>query len=262
MNAYAVLRMAVNLGWSLGPAVAGFLAQHSFFWLFVGDAGASAFFGLVALFYLPQGRAAPKHQSGWGFALRDMLGNRGFLALAASQVLFAMTFRQLNTAYTLHFDRAHHPLDTLGLIQSLNGVMIVTLELAFLAMTRAWPMRRSIGLGYFIMGSCYLLFFLGNSVAVFTAIIVVFTIGEMITFSRQSTYISELAPDNMRGRYNGFLSFSWRLGSSSAAVFGLPLYEANPAALWSLCAVLGLASAVCMLVKPNLTTKSGIQRRI
>jgi MFS family permease len=37
VNAYAVLRFAVNLGWSLGPACAGWLAEHSFTWLFLGS---------------------------------------------------------------------------------------------------------------------------------------------------------------------------------------------------------------------------------
>jgi len=46
--AYAVQRFAVNLGWSLGPLVAGILAEHSFFWLFAVDAATSVFFGVVA----------------------------------------------------------------------------------------------------------------------------------------------------------------------------------------------------------------------
>ena len=262
VNAYAVLRMAINLGWSAGPAAAGFLAAHSFFWLFIGDAGTSAFFGFVALFCLPKGRPTPKHESGWGFALRDMMTNRGFLALAASQVFLAMTFRQLNTTYTLHFDRCGHDLVTLGLLQSLNGVIIVACELALLAATRAWPLRYSMGLGYFIMGACYLLFFFGNTVVIFAAIMVVFTIGEMMAFSRQSAYLSELAPDNMRGRYGGFMSFSWCIGSSSSSVLGLPLYEACPNAVWVLCAALGLASFGCLLVKPNRATASGVERRL
>ena len=41
---------------------------------------------------------------------------------------------------------------------------------------------------------------------------VVFTAGEMFTFSRQQAYASALAPEDMRGRYAGFLSFAWAIG--------------------------------------------------
>ena len=57
--AYAVQRFAVNLGWSFGPAVAGFLADYSFFWLFAVDAVTSAFFGIIAWMFLPRGRRTP-----------------------------------------------------------------------------------------------------------------------------------------------------------------------------------------------------------
>jgi MFS family permease len=59
VNAYAVLRFAVNLGWSLGPACAGWLAEHSFTWLFLGDAATSAVFGIIALLALPKGNPSP-----------------------------------------------------------------------------------------------------------------------------------------------------------------------------------------------------------
>lgn len=246
VNAYAVLRLAVNLGWSLGPACAGWLAKQSFTWLFVGDAITSTIFGIVALLALPRGNPSPRERAGWSFALRDIVRNPAFLGLAASQVFFAFTFRQMNTSFPLHFDRQSHPLPIYGWIQALNGVMIVTLELALLSVTRNGSMRGFIGLGYAVLASSYLLFFTGNSIAIFTAVMVVFTIGEMLAFSRQSAYIATLSHEEMRGRYAGFLTLSWCIGSSTGAALGLPLYGSNPNALWVLCAVFGIVAAACV----------------
>ena len=250
INAYAVLRFAVNLGWSLGPACAGWIAEHSFTWLFIGDALTSAVFGLVALFALPRGNPSPRHRAGWGIALRDIAGNKAFLALAASQVFFAFTFRQMNSAYPLHFDRQGHPLQIYGWIQALNGIMICTLELLLLSYTRHGSMRGFMGLGYAVLGGSYLLLIGGSSIATFTLVMVVFTLGEMFAFSRQSAYVASLSNEEMRGRYAGFLSLSWCIGSSTGAAFGLRLYGWNPDALWILCAVFGLCAAACVnLVK-------------
>src|SRR5438552_10893863 len=63
--AFSAFRMAFNAGWAFGPATAGFLAEHSFFWLFVGDAVTSVLFGLVALFALPRRAPRQSTESGW-----------------------------------------------------------------------------------------------------------------------------------------------------------------------------------------------------
>jgi MFS family permease len=257
VNAYAVLRLAVNLGWSLGPACAGWLAEHSFIWLFVGDAATSAVFGIVALLWLPRGNPSPRERAGWSFALTHIFSNRAFLALAVAQVFFAFTFRQVNTAYPLHFERQDQPLHIYGWIQALNGVMICTLELALLSVTRNGSMRGFIGLGYAVLAGSYLLFFAGSSIAIFTAVMIVFTIGEMFAFSRQSAYIATLSHEEMRGRYSGFLSLSWCIGSSTGAVFGLRLYDHSPEALWMLCAVFGLVAAASVVSGKRLAARSG-----
>jgi MFS family permease len=247
VNAYAVLRFAVNLGWSLGPACAGWLAEHSFTWLFIGDAATSVIFGVVALLALPKGNPSPPGRAGWGVALRDIATNRAFLALAGSQVFFAFTFRQMNTTFPLHFDRHEHPLHIYGWIQALNGVMICTLELALLSVTRHGSMRGFMGLGYAVLAGSYLLFFAGSSVAVFTSVMIVFTLGEMFAFSRQSAYVASLSHEEMRGRYSGFLSLSWCIGSSTGAALGLQLYGRSPETLWLLCAVFGCLAAACVI---------------
>jgi hypothetical protein len=246
LNAYVVLRFAVNLGWALGPACAGWLAEHSFTWLFIGNAATSAVFGVVALVALPKGNPSPRERAGWGIALRHIVTNRAFLGLAASQVFFAFAFRQINSSFPLHCVAQGHALHVYGWIQALNGIMICTLELALLTFTRHGSMRGFIGLGYAVLAGSYLLFFVGGSVAIFTAVMIVFTIGEMFAFSRQSAYIASLAHDEMRGRYSGFMTLCWCIGSSTGAALGLRVYAWSPDALWVLCAVFGLLAASCV----------------
>jgi hypothetical protein len=68
----------------------------------------------------------------------------------------------------------------------------------------------------------------------------------MFAFSRQSAYIATLSHEEMRGRYAGFLSLSWCIGSSTGAALGLRLYGWDPGALWILCAVFGIVAAGCV----------------
>lgn len=241
--AYAVLRFAVNLGWSFGPACAGFLAERSFFWLFAGDAATSAVFGVVAYFFLPRGLVTAREKSGWSHALVSIRRNREFLMLFAACVATSMVFRQTNTTYTLHFERSGLSMHWCGLVLALNGVMICLLELPLTSLTRGLHVRTAIALGYIGMGASHLVLLASNSLAAFTLLMVLFTVGEMLAFSRQQAYAASLAPEEMRGRYSGFLSFAWSIGNIAGVMLGLRAYVINPALVWWGCGVLGLVAA-------------------
>ncbi|HXJ14085.1 MAG TPA: MFS transporter, partial [Candidatus Limnocylindrales bacterium] len=53
VTAFSAYRMSFNAGWAFGPATAGFLANHGYMWLFIGDAATSLLFGIVAWLALP-----------------------------------------------------------------------------------------------------------------------------------------------------------------------------------------------------------------
>lgn len=245
--AFAVNRFAVNLGWSFGPAVAGLLAEGSFFWLFVVDAGTSALFGLIAWTCLPRGNRTHAHLAGWGPALASIRKNRPFLALFAACFCVAWIFRQTSTSFPLHFERSGLPMSWCGLVLAMNGVMICVLEIPLAAATRPWPVRMMLALGYLFMAGSFLILTIGGSLAVFIFTMVVFTVGEMFAFSRQQAYAASLAPDDMRGRYSGFLSFAWSIGGIITSVASLHLYETAPALLWSVTAALGLLASLLIL---------------
>lgn len=241
--AFAVQRFAVNLGWSLGPATAGFLAEHSFFWLFVVDAATSAFFGIIAWLFLPRGRRTSSEHAGWKHAWQSIRANHAFLALFGACVCVAWIFRQTNTSFPLHFERNHLPLHLCGMVLALNGVMICLMEVPLAAGLRHWPVKQVLALGYVLMGASFLVFLGSGSLTAFVAMMVVFTLGEMSAFSRQQAYSASLAPDDMRGRYVGFLSLAWCAGNTASSAFGMMLYDHHPLTLWMLNAALGVVAA-------------------
>ena len=80
ITAFALNRLAVNAGFAFGPALGGWLAHGSFFWVFAGNAFTEMIYGVLAWRALPQriGGAAGLHHSAtppgnW----RDVFGDRG-----------------------------------------------------------------------------------------------------------------------------------------------------------------------------------------
>ena len=245
--AYAVQRFAVNLAWSLGPAAAGFLVEYSFFWLFVVDAATSFFFGIIAWLFLPRGRRTAREHAGWGHAWQSIRTNHAFLGLFGACVCTAWIFRQTNTTFPLHFERNGLPLHWCGLVLALNGVMICLFEVPLAAGLRLWPVKQVLALGYILMGASFLAFLVSGSLTAFVLMMVVFTLGEMSAFSRQQAYSASLSPEDMRGRYVGFLSLAWCAGNTASSALGMALYEHHSTVLWVVNAVLGIVAALLIL---------------
>lgn len=242
--AYAVYRFAINLGWSFGPAVAGILAEKSYFWLFMVDAATSVVFGLIAWTCLPRGRRTEAHQAGWKTAWNSIRGNKPFLILACTCMLVAWVFRQTSSTFPLHFKSSGIETSWTGLVLALNGVMICVLEIPMAAATRALSVRVMLGIGYALMGGSFLLLLGSPPLGMFIVMMVIFTVGEMFAFSRQQAYAASLAPEEMRGRYSGFLSLSWGVGGVISSLVALRVYDVSPGTVWWITAALGLAGAV------------------
>jgi predicted MFS family arabinose efflux permease len=101
-----------------------------------------------------------------------------------------------------------------------------------------------LALGYVLMGASFLLFNASGTLTAFVLMMVIFTIGEMCAFSRQQAYSASLAPEDMRGRYVGFLSFAWCAGNTASSALGMMLYDSHAGALWVINAVLGVLAAL------------------
>ncbi len=244
--AYAALRFAVNFGWSLGPIVAGLVAEHSFFWLFAVDAMTSAVFGIVAWTSLPRGNKTEAHLAGWPQAWASIRRNRPFLLLCAATVCAAWNFRQTPTTFMLHLKESGHAMKWSGIILALNGFMICALEIPLATLCSRLTSRAMIATGNILMGMSYLVLIGSSPLWVFALCCMVFTLGEMFTFSRHQAYAASLGPDDMRGRYAGFMSFAWSIGGILSSIGGLSLYGLSPTAVWVTCAVIGLLSGGIM----------------
>ncbi len=254
--AYAVQRFAINLGWSFGPAVAGWLAESSFLWLFIGDAISSLVFGVIAWTFLPRGQLAPSHLTGWGPALRSIWQNKPFLSLAVSCLFVSWIFRQTSSTFPLHIDYSDIPSRWTGIILGLNGVLICILEIPLATLTRTWPVRLMLGSGYLLMGASFLLLIPSSSLNTFFIVTIIFTFGEMCAFSRQQAYSASLAPETMRGRYAGFTSLCWSMGGIISSIAALHLYEVSPQAVWGITALFGVIATGLIIGTARATPDS------
>ena len=127
--AFSAYRLALNLGFACGLSLGGILAAHSYHLLFVGDAITSALFGVIALVALPHGTRTTKHEerhlAGAG---RSMAADKGFLLFLGAVFVTAAVYMQNASTFALHVVALGYSTKVYGLLQAMNGVLVVLLR--------------------------------------------------------------------------------------------------------------------------------------
>jgi MFS family permease len=248
--AFALNRLAINLGMSIGPALGGFLATVSFHAMFVVDAGTTIIAGLVLA--LTPWRAAshaepadPAESSELRAA--TMLDGR-LIAFLVAAVLVGIVFFQHEATLPLYLVQQLHLSPAFyGMLFTINTLLIVAVEVPINSATAKWPNTRS------LVAGC-LLFAIGfgalagidspRGVIVTT---IVWTFGEMLLFPAMVAHLGDIAPGHRRGAYMGAYSMSLSVALTIGPWIGTQLMSAfGAAALWSTMFGLGSLAAVLM----------------
>ncbi len=248
VTAFTLYRLFVNVGWAAGLALGGFLAERSFTILFLGDAATSAAFGLIALVLLPHGVRTARHEEGdLPTARRSIREDRGFLLFLGAVLVTGMVYSQNVSTLPLHITRAGHPASTYGLLQSMNGLLIVVAELPVVSWTQRRAKTSMIALGELLIGLAFMSLAIARTVPALVGMVTLWTIGEMIESPVASAFAADRAPRHARGRYQSaygsMFGIAWMLGP----VLGTSVYALSPDALWLACGAAGDAAAALAL---------------
>lgn len=245
-RAFALIRLAINLGMSIGPAAAGFLYREHFSWIFVIDAVSCVLAaGLVALLFgwvrdpVVNAATPPSQPLSGPSCWQDL----GFLAVLSLFGLTMIVFLQTLTVYPIYLrEQCGLSEAAIGLLFSINTVLIVVCEMVLIASVDRFRRLPIIGLGCVLICLGFGALPLSHATVFVAATVVVWTMGEMLSMPLLTTWIGERAPVGRRGEYMGastaMFSVSWVL----APLFGGAMYALHPNAVWI--ASLGLAILV------------------
>jgi MFS family permease len=247
LPAFALNRLAINLGFAAGPAIAGLLADRSFTYLFVGDALTSIVFGVLALAALPEGVRTRRGDERRGEGIRTIARDRAFLFFLVSSILGAFVYFQANATFPLQITESGFSNADYGLLISLNGLAIVVLELPLTSITQRTPTIPTLALGSLLVGLGFALNAWAETLAAFAVTVFIWTIGEIVYAPVASAYVADIAPTHLRGRYQGAWDLTWGLAFMLGPGIGAALFAWHGDAFWLFCGVLGVLSAGLLL---------------
>ncbi len=244
VTAYSAYRLALNAGFAFGPATAGFIAGHGFFWLFAGDAATSALFGIVALVALPEQSHPSGETAGWLESVQTLGGDRRLRRVLIAAFGIALIFFQLNSTFGLAVLHSGFSPKVYGTLLSLNGALVVLFELPLTTITCRFYAMSVIAFGYLMVGIGFGLTAFAASIPGYAACVAIFTLGEMCAMPVTTAFVVGLSPDNMRGRYMGAYGLTWTLAQVVGPGAGMALFAASPTVFWLVSGSLGVGSAV------------------
>jgi MFS family permease len=247
VRAYGYLYWAVNLGFSIGPVIAGFMARVSYLALFAGDAGTTFVYALIVWRRVPETRPADatheRHTTVSG--LGAVFGDGVFVVFLALTFLSGLVFQQ--SWVTLPLDMQRHGISEAwyGGVIALNGVLIVLLQPGAVAIIGRERRTEALTVSAILMGAGFAVNALAGvgapSIVAFTIGVVIWTLGEIAGAPIGSSFVADLAPTALRGRYQGTYSMSWGVASFAGPWIGMLTLGATGSAtvLWIACGALG-----------------------
>ena len=253
--AFALQRVGVNFGWAFGPALGGALAAWSFGGTFFLAAPAT----LVAIFAIlpiPDGgtvRRAPREKlslQAIGAALRE---NKPF-AIYLVLVLFAaiLTVQIFSTLTVFASTELGLAESDVGLLYTVNGVLVVLLQAPAVALAAAWGMRRTLVVGALLYAVAYLLFGGADGFGGLAIGMAILTAGEVLFAPALTDLAATLGNPERMGRAFGLFGFVQSLGLSLGPLLGGAVYDGlrtEHLAMWGLfaCGMAMVAAAYAIL---------------
>ena len=251
-QAFALNRLAINLGMSIGPALGGFLATISFRAMFAVDAVTTLVAGAVLAltpwraFSGVNSEAGSRDEAPVGPA--TILHDKLFLVFLSGVFLVGVVFFQHESALPLYLVQYLSLSPAFyGMLFTINTLLIVALEVPLNTATAHWPNSRSLIIGSMLFAIGFGALGVIASPAGVIATVVVWTFGEMLLFPAMAAHMAEISPQSRRGAYMGAYSMSLSIALTIGPWMGTQLLATfGPVLVWSVMFVLGTLAAVLM----------------
>ena len=251
-QAFALNRLAINLGMSIGPALGGFLATISFHAMFVVDAATTLIAGAVLALTPWRAFSGVNSEAREGdterIAPATIFHDRPFLVFLSGALLVGIVFFQHESALPLYLVQYLSLSPAFyGMLFTINTLLIVALEVPLNTATAHWSNTRSLMIGCMLFAIGFGALGVIATPTGVIATVVVWTFGEMMLFPAMAAHLSEIAPGNRRGAYMGAYSMSLSIALTVGPWMGTQLLAAyGPVTVWSVMFALGALAAVLM----------------
>ncbi|MGY3681786.1 MDR family MFS transporter [Streptomyces sp. TE33382] len=266
VRAFSLNYWAINLGFAVSSAGAGFIAEYSYLAGFIGEAAMTLFCAVVVFLKVPESRPEQAPVAGGGKAGKDdgvrigtVLRDGRFMGVVGLSFLVSLIFQQGYVGLPVAMGADGLSSSDFGTAIAVNGVLIVVLQIPVTRFIEHRDPRRLLIISALLAGYGFGLTAFAGSVGVYALTVCVWTLAEIVNAPIQTGLIVQLSPAQGRGRYQGMYTMSWAVAALIAPLMsGVVIDHYGAAWLWGTCAVLGTVAAFgYWLLMRNLPGSAG-----
>jgi predicted MFS family arabinose efflux permease len=252
-RSFSLNRMAINLGFSIGPALGGILAAISFKLLFYGNGTTALLAGLLFYFYFKNLPVNKKHNELLHQAKNNKKIKTGispwkdkpFLIYSLFCCLYSICFFQLLSTLPLFYRKVHHLSEgNIGLVLASNGLVVFVFEMLIVQIAeRNFRSSSVITMGVFLGALSFLILLVPSGMWVLFLAMFIMSLSEILAMPFMATVTVKRGSNDRKGAYMGLNSlafstafvFSPLIGTFVAEHFGFSV-------LWIGTAIVGVAT--------------------
>lgn len=251
-----LIRLAINLGFSAGPALGGLIigtiGYHGLFWV----DGISCIAAGLLLLVLLNPKKAKVLDSVENKTPKSAYKDVPYLLFIMAMVLFGFIFVQYFSTIPIYYNDVHALNETqIGLLLAMNGFIIFVFEMPLIKFmeTRSLSKISNMILGLALVTLSILILNFTSWIGVLVIGMLLMTLGEMIAFPFSNAFAMDRAKRGRQGEYMALYSIAFSIshifahnsGMQSIAKFG---YQTT----WYLATFIGLLGILLLLLLKKL----------
>ncbi|MEW8979476.1 MAG: MFS transporter [Symbiobacterium sp.] len=221
-----------NLGFALGSAVAGALADRSFSFAYLG---AGAIFIVCALFtaaFIREEHAGPAENPGTagsrpGAPPEEPVPWFPMVALFVAAVGVVLVFNQWQVGNSVRMEALGYPISWYSALWTLNGLVIFAGQPVARAIARR--VRGATGqmaVGILLYAAAFGVLFTSTRYGIFVCSMILLTLGEILLMPTLPAVVARLAPPSRSGTFQGFILTGSTIGRMFGPLLGGMLHDA------------------------------------
>ncbi|MDX1768031.1 MAG: MFS transporter [Arenibacter troitsensis] len=246
-----LIRLAINLGFSAGPALGGLiiftLGYGGLFWI----DGITCFVAGILLLQILNPRKAKAIEQLKVINPTRAYTDKAYMILLVAMTLFGLAFFQLLSTLPIFYKDVHHLTEAeIGLLLGLNGFLIFIFEMPLIKWLEGSKnnMSKLILIGVLLTALSFIVINLSGWIGALIIGMVFMTFGEMIVFPFSNSLALNRSIKGNQGQYMAYYSISFSIAHIFGHSIGMNLVaNLGYKYTWYIVSLLALLSAAFML---------------
>lgn len=272
-SAFSLLYLGHNIGFSVGPMIAGFLFTHALPWLFIGDAFTTFIALVFVIMLVPESKPGEEEMENHGGEDSDEKAETGglipvllkrpfLLAFSFISLLLTFVYSQFTFSLPLQLKELFQEQGPLfyGTLMTVNALVVIFCTTPLISLTRKVKPVLNVAFSAVLLAIGFGVLYFIHSLWLFVLSTVIWTLGEILQATNTNVYIANHTPISHRGRFNSILPIIIGTGFAlGPPVMGQYVEAVSVRAVWPLMAGISLFGAAALVL---LYVKETQRRRV